>query len=215
MNHTYLFPNGSILSNTVQRTLNRVFKNDDVDQLSEIIAEGIAPNSKFSNFNVKTCNIFSTNTPIISVAAYYSALQCITSLIQIGVRIDSKDFNGQTVAHFAVASGNLECTQLLSNFGVDFSDCLFIAADCGNFEMFMWLYSTQKTNLSSRKDDRTCLLHHAAKSKNMKLTNYLLKEMESCLTLSDIQEVSAMLSNSNSEYSSSPEDSDDSSDISF
>lgn len=204
----YISPESNILSMHIQKRFINIFKNDNDSELIRLFSDGIKPNSKFGNFSMRNCNIYSTNTPLLFIAAYYSAIECIKSLLDNGADVNIKDFHGNTVSIFAVASGSIQCAEFFSNYDVPFDNCLFVAADCGNFEMFMWIYMTQQINLNDRKNDGTCLLHHAAKSKNLQLTNFLLKEMEKILTVSDVQEVMALLSNNN--YSSEDYETEDS-----
>ena len=103
--------------------------NDDVESLSNIVlAEDDAINQEFG-FKDQYLPIFiSSVPPIISVAAYFNAINCVKFLIDNGADLEKKDIMDRPLIHFAVASRSMDMVRLIDQN----EDCLKQEDKCGN-----------------------------------------------------------------------------------
>ena len=194
---------------STERNLIKILKSDDVNTFIDLISNFNSIDTFFSHNFFATNVLLCSSPPVASVAAFYAANNCLEYLINNGCNLQLKDSLGTPISHFAVAGGSLETVNILNNNNIPFdSSALFVAADCGNFEMFMWIYATQTVDLLKRKEDRTCLLHHAVKGKSWKLVKFLTKELETILNINDLLEINLMIQNSTLEDKDNENDSD-------
>ena len=189
-----------------EHQLEKVIKHDDDESLLNFLNNKISPNFCFSSMFLFEPNILKNNPSLLAVSVYYGSEKCTKVLLNNNADLNFKDSLHVPLQHFAVAGGHIETLVLLSDLGMSFQDCLFIAAESGNFETFMWLYSTQITDLSQRMRSGVTLLQAAIKSGNNDLIKFLTKETYQYLNYSDIFLIINELNHQIQQYS---DDSDD------
>ena len=180
-----------------EKGLMKILKNDDLNSFIQLITNFKAIDVYFPHNFFASNALFCSAPPVSSVAAFYGAVNCLQYLINNGCNLNLKDSMGTPISHFAVASGSFDVLNILNNNGIQFdTSSLYAAADCGNYDIFMWIYCTQNADILKRKEDRTCLLHHAVNGKSWKLIKFLIKELESILDINDLLEINLMIQNS-------------------
>ena len=197
----------TFIPTSMERSFLKILKSDDAEALRNILLEFNTIDLYFSHSFYTGDVVYSSSPPVVSVAAYFGAEECLNYLIMNGCDLAVKDSLGNAISHFAVAGGSLDIVNILNNNCVLFdTNDLYVAADSGNFEMFMWIYTTQIVDILKRKEDRTCLLHHAVKGKSWKLIQFLLKQLESILDVNDLLEVTSMINSSTEDFLSEEDD---------
>ncbi|KAK8883783.1 hypothetical protein M9Y10_042882 [Tritrichomonas musculus] len=149
---------------------------DNAKALQEEVSSGLDVNQQFFWILGDLPDILTNSPPLISVAAFYRAINCFNFLLEHGADIKKLDENETPISHFAVAGGNMDIIRILDEHGVDFAQTLQIAAEYGHFEIFMWLYKNKGFDLHERDKFNRTFLHIAAEGGNCKLVQFLIKQ---------------------------------------
>lgn len=190
-------------------TENKLYKyisKDDVERLQEYMGEEISVDYVFSKYHFAQDQIMHQCPSLLATAAFLGSINTFRFLVANGADMNVRDKANLSIANFAVAGGNMEIMNILDDSGISFDNSLFIAAERGLFDVFMWLYATKYPDLTIRKKDSTTLLHSAVKSGNSKLINFLLDTIRDDLELSDIMLLMQMKQEENESSDSSYSD---------
>ena len=193
-----------------ERQVYDLIKADNIEKFQNYVPSVMPANHKFTRLFSCSIACLRNRPPLISVAAFFGAVKIFRYLIMQGVDLGDLDSLGTSVVTFAVAGGNMNILQLLDEHGVSFDGALFTAAEAGNYEVFMWLFSTRQIDLRQRKTDNTTILHAAARSGNWRLIDLLLKLDQDHLGLGDFYDILALLREANRSRSSSDESEEES-----
>jgi ankyrin repeat protein len=147
---------------------------DDVNSLSHQISIGLDVNQQFFWILGDLPDILTNSPPLISVAAYYSSVQCFSFLLEMNADIEKLDELDTPLVNFAVAGGNMEIIQKLDERQVNFQNTLQIAAEYGHYEIFMWLLRNHDLNIYELDKYRRNFLHIAAAGGNCQLVQFLI-----------------------------------------
>ena len=169
---------------------------DSLESLITLMVNVKDVNMYLSNVFFSNDIILCNSPPLASVAAFLRAKECLIWLINMGANLKLKDYNDIPISHFAVAGGSIEIMKILDLNGVSFESSIFLAAEKGCLDTFMWIYYNYLVDLKVRRLDKTTLLHAAVKSRNRELIKFLLNEMADVLELNDVLEVTQELKNS-------------------
>ena len=149
---------------------------DNAKQLQEEVQSGLDVNQQFFWILGDLPDMLTNSPPLISVSAFYRAVNCFSLLLQEGADINKTDEIETPLADFAVAGGNMEIIRILDQKGVDFTKTLHIAAEYGHFEIFMWLYQNKNLDLNERDQYGRIFLHIAAAGGNCELVQFLINK---------------------------------------
>jgi hypothetical protein len=177
----------------LERRLFRALRDDDLASLTSQLSCSFSVNYRFSRFVAAADPFLRAGPPLISVAAFFRSVRCFKYLLTVDADLTLTDGLKRTVAAFGVAGGAFSILHLLDAYNVSFAGTLFTAAERGNFAVFMWIFATQLEDITARNNNRTTLLHAAAKTGNWRLINWLMTNLREFLELSDICEVACTL----------------------
>ena len=92
---------------------------DDFESLGEIVLSGEPEmiDQKFGFDNKYLPRFLSSAPPIISVAAYFNAIECVRFLIDNGANLKKTDIIERPLIHFAFASCSMEMVRLIVDAG--------------------------------------------------------------------------------------------------
>jgi hypothetical protein len=147
---------------------------DDVASLQHQIAIGLDPNQQFFWIVGDLPDLLTNSPPLISVAAFYSAVGCFNFLLSQNADVGKLDELETPLVNFAVAGGNMEIIEKLNERGVNFRRTLQIAAECGHYEIFMWLLRNHDLDIRELDQYRRNFLHIAAAGGNCQLVQFLI-----------------------------------------
>lgn len=106
---------------------------DDVEALSnQVLGTEDSLNQEFGFDDYYLPRFISSAPPVISVAAFFNAVNCVQFLLDSGADPKKKDMLGRTVLHFAMASRNLEIVRLFQTALAGTNVTLSTADDDGN-----------------------------------------------------------------------------------
>ena len=89
---------------------------DDSEALStHVLGSEEALNQEFGFDDMYLPRFLSSAPPIVSVAAFFNASNCVQLLIDGGADLKKKDLLGRTILHFAMASKNLDIVRVCEN----------------------------------------------------------------------------------------------------
>jgi ankyrin repeat protein len=148
--------------------------NDDINSLRHQISIGLDVNQQFFWILGDLPDILTNSPPLISVASFYSAVQCFTFLLEMNADIEKLDELETPLVNFAVAGGNMEIIQKLHDRHINFEKTLQIAAEYGHYDIFMWLLRNQEFNIHEVDKYRRNFLHIAASGGNCQLVQFLI-----------------------------------------
>ncbi|KAH0789183.1 ankyrin repeat protein [Histomonas meleagridis] len=87
--------------------------NDDADALGNVVlSEDNIINQEVGFDKLYLPPFLSSSPPVISVAVYFNATNCVRFLMDNGADLDKKDVLGRPLIHFAVASRSMELVRL-------------------------------------------------------------------------------------------------------
>jgi len=86
---------------------------DSEDGLNEVFKTVSSPNLSFSYEKYKLPSILGNELPLISLAAYFGATNCVNYLMSLDPDLDLVDTNGRYVHHFAAAGGRIDVIRAL------------------------------------------------------------------------------------------------------
>jgi ankyrin repeat protein len=147
---------------------------DDVDSLRHQISIGLDPNQQFFWILGDLPDILTNSPPLISVAAFYSAVQCFSFLLEMNADIDKLDELDTPLINFAISGGNMEIIEKLNDLHMKFQNTLQIAAEYGHYELFMWLLRNQDLDIHEVDKYHRNFLHIAAAGGNCQLVQFLI-----------------------------------------
>lgn len=179
---------GPGFDNAVSEGVLQAILEDDVDALT-----GYCTNAPFGFNNYLLPRILSSKPPVISVCAFFGAVECLRYLIQSGADTAETDVFGRTPIFFAMASKNMDVVRCLA-----VNDNVYEARDReGNFPVHVaceygfldavktvYLESTTKLTLSQPNFQRCVPLLKAAECGHIEILEFL-KEIEINLLDSD------------------------------
>ena len=145
-----------------EQGLLNALKSDKVDTLCEQVEKGVDVDQQFFWILGDLPDMLTNSPPLISVAAFYSAVQCFEYLLSQHADINKLDEREIPLAHFAVAGGCEKIIKKLDSLGVDFTKTLQIAAQYGHYEIFIWLLQNKHLDLNERDEYNRTILHIAA-----------------------------------------------------
>lgn len=96
-----------------------------------------------------TITMLRDSLPIISLAAYYGAVQCFEYLLNNGANVHITDNMGRSVSHFASSGGNNTIVDTLDNAGLDFT-----ASDNNGLSCVHYCCLSGRIDLLQRFDER-------------------------------------------------------------
>lgn len=113
----------------------------------------------------------------LSSAASLGSVKCIEILHENGAKVDTRDQNGQTPLHLAVAAGQTDCAKLFISFGAKVAAqdkrlrcCIHIAVEQGREETLSMLLSETGNDLVNIPDHKQrTSLHYASRIDNPKV----------------------------------------------
>jgi ankyrin repeat protein len=147
---------------------------DDVNSLRHQISIGLDVNQQFFWILGDLPDILTNSPPLISVAAFYNAVNCFTFLLDNNADIAKLDELDTPLVNFAVAGGTMEIIEKLNDRGVNFRNTLQIAAEYGHYELFMWLLRNQELDIYEVDKYSRNFLHIAASGGNCQLVQFLI-----------------------------------------
>ena len=149
---------------------------DKVADLKAQVEMGLDVNQQFFWILGDLPDILTNSPPLISVAAFYQAVQCFNFLIESNADINKLDELETPLVNFAVAGGNMEIIQTLDKKGADFQKTLQIAAEYGHYEIFMWILKNKNSDIHERDQFNRTFLHLAASGGNCQLVQFLVDQ---------------------------------------
>ena len=160
---------------TNEGLLLNILINDDLQSLFELYEKGLDINQQFFWYLGDLPDILTNSPPLISVSVYYKSIKCFKFLLDNGVDINKLDEVDTPISHFAIAGGNLEIIEQLNEKGIDFNNTLHIAAENGQFEVFIYLYKNKNLSLNFKDQYKRTYLHIASSSGNVELVKFLIE----------------------------------------
>lgn len=175
---SYKQNNWSLLHEVIKNghTINSLahcLKNDDVEELMSY-----STNFHFDFNQLIKPSVFEPfdmiheGAPLIHYSAYFGSLKCFKYLYLNGSNLNIKNDEGKTLAHFAVAGGNLEIIRLIEQSNCSFDGALQIAALYHRNKIFNWLLETKTQDITSIHPKFGTVFHQASISNNVELLDY-------------------------------------------
>lgn len=107
----------------------------------------------------------------LQIAAFFGSLKCFKYLLLNGADLRCNDFEGKTIAQFAVAGGNNEIIRILHQSNVSFSGTLQVAALFHRNEIFCWILENEISIIDEFHEATGFVLHQAVVSSNYSIIN--------------------------------------------
>jgi ankyrin repeat protein len=149
---------------------------DDVGSLRLQVSAGLDVNQQFFWILGDLPDLLTNSPPLISVAAFYCAVNCFHFLLENNADIGKLDELDTPLGNFAIAGGNMEIIQQLDQRGVDFQNTLQIAAEQGHYEIFLWLLRNRDFDIRESDKYHRTFLHIAAAGGNCELVQFLITQ---------------------------------------
>jgi ankyrin repeat protein len=161
----------SIPGQSTEARLLSSIKSDDCESLSELISEGVSSAFRFPTPIPGEPPILQSGPPLICVASYFGAVNCIHYLVSIDVDIAAADDNGDGAVFFAGSSGQIRTILLLAQLRFDVQGC---AVRSGNVGLFDELLANSLLKISDTDFNRSTFLHIAAFEGHVEAVRFLL-----------------------------------------
>jgi hypothetical protein len=162
--------------NEIQSIIN-CFYSDNAEQLSSILHS----NESFVNYSISSTlllasSILSFSPPLVSVAAFFGAVNCVKLFASLHADLNEVDGEERTIVHFAAASGSIELLHFLRSVdGIDFSGSLKYSVEYWHIEAFNWLHrEVFRSQVAVDPPLTPTALHAAAKVNNIRIVQLLL-----------------------------------------
>ncbi|OHS99849.1 ankyrin repeat protein [Tritrichomonas foetus] len=176
-----------IRRNPNEERLAAFIKKDRIDDFSKLFCEtNFQVDHKFSRLILFSEPFLRFSPPLLSVAAFYKAINIFRYLVANGADLNAKDDQQTPVVNFAVYGGDFQILQLIDENSISFAGTLFIAAERGFDAIFKWIYFYKNENLHARRNDGTTILHAASKSNNLPLIKFILEAVQDDLDIKDV-----------------------------
>lgn len=161
--------------NVDERELINAIKKDNVKLLQKIFESKDVTKFSFSTNLIIYDPVLQDKPPIISVAAFFGAANCLNYLIKSGVSLTTLDNQSRSIQYFSVAGGNIEIIKILSSSFLDFTEFTHLAAGLGNLSILKFLINELKCDPTTKDALGCTLLHNVAIGGDTKTADWLIK----------------------------------------
>lgn len=161
-------------SDSVSISLLSAVLNDDPAELFSILSDTSQINDGIEITSFKIPSLLISSPPILSVAAFFGAVECVSALIALNADIDQVDNFGRTPSHFAAAGGKLEIIRILDKDSSDKYDNypIHYAAQCGRIDAIRYFWSKDR-DLGIRGFNSKKAIHLACQNGHLPVVQFL------------------------------------------
>lgn len=155
---------------------------DDSDTLSAIISENEESlNQEFGFDHYFLPAFLSSAPPILSVAAYFHAENCVDFLIDCGADVNKLDLIGRNIIHFAIAGGSMRLVRMFDqqcNVQFDKPDKngngpIHVACEYGFIDIVQYIYTRTPAELTRKNNVGMCSILIASYYGNLEIIKFL------------------------------------------
>ena len=163
---------------------------DDENSLQKFSSEpGFDPNARAvpSIFESSTFIVNSLEPAmptLLQMAAYHQAVNCYKFLLLNGADMDMNDLQGRSLAHYALAGGNIEIIRNVQQYKEIDQKLIAIPVKFHDFNIFEWLFLPHFNTIDGMSEEekmrvfgvREMLLRSAASANNLEVLKYILEK---------------------------------------
>lgn len=166
----------SFLSMSTTELSLEILRNDDLESLERYTLETGNYDTSMSSASSGNFEILAANPSLLSIAAFFGAVQCFEYLQMSGADMTKADDMGRLPVHFAAAGGSLEICDVLDGAGADFT--VHDAQDMGCVHyacLYAHVQVLQRLETRALPLDDPRLVLFAAKHETTEVMEYLLE----------------------------------------
>lgn len=146
--------------------------NDSIDDLQHLLNNSkLDLNSRNSPSSYEWRSFLQKCPTFLQIAAFFGSVKCFKYLLLNGANLNNNDFEGKTIAQFAVAGGNNEIIRILHQSNVSFAGTLQVAALFHRNEIFRWILENEISSLNEHHEVTGYVFHQAVISSNYSIMN--------------------------------------------
>lgn len=158
-----------------EREIINAIKKDDIEAFKLIFKSTDVTKFSFSNNLDLYDSVLQDKPPLISVVAYFGAVNIMKYLIECGFSLTSLDNQSRSVQYFSVAGGSIKIIKILSLNSLDFSEFTHLAAGLGNLTILKYLIDELKCDPTAKDALGSTLLHNVSVGGDTKTADWLIK----------------------------------------
>lgn len=151
-----------------KNALPAILRSDDISALRQVAAyPEFDINQRIPTSLFEPCWFLQDRPTLVQYAAYHNSMMCFNFLQTLNANLHLTDDKGKTLAHFAVASGQIEIVRTVQQLDCDFRATVHVAACYFWFNLYQWLEGVVD-DLESDHSIYGTVLSSAASSGNVK-----------------------------------------------